>query len=134
MPLLAVAAAIGTRVLWERDGRRLNGRFGVLQRLGDGAGGVASTAAEQLRRVPWLRDALAALRPRGGRAWGHTPGDEGRRPRQRRKLTPSESAGRAAVLRAAKVRTLCAIGCGLDTSLQLVAPWKGHLRRRTDVK
>jgi hypothetical protein len=108
LPLLAVAAAIGTRILWERDGRRLDGRLGMLRRLGDGARGVAATAREQLRRVPWLRDAMPALRrPRGGggAAWGRVPGDEGRRLRRPRELTPSELAGRAAARRAAEVRS-----------------------------
>ena len=105
--LLAVAAVVGTRVLWDRDGRRLGGRLGVLQRIGDGVGGVAATAREQLALVPWLRGVSEALQARGGgRGWGHTPGDEGRRPVRRRRRaaqTPGELAGQAAARRAAQV-------------------------------
>ncbi len=108
--LLAVAAVVGTRVLWDRDGRRLNGRLGVLHRIGDGVGGVAATAREQLALVPWLRGVGRALQPGsgGGHGWGHTPGDEGRRPPQRRRRqrcaeTPGELAGQAAARRAAQV-------------------------------
>ena len=71
LPLLAVAAAIGTRILWGRDGCRLDGRLGVLQRLGDGAGGVAATAASSSGGCP----GCGTRCPRCGR--GAVPGPRG---------------------------------------------------------